>query len=73
MIRLGEVTAFDDARGLGTVRDDEGREELAFHCTEIAGGTRTIAIGTRVAFEVVPARLGRREARSLQPLAGAGG
>ena len=37
-----------------------------FHCTEIADGTRTIAVGTRVEFELL-ARLGRWEAGSIRP------
>jgi cold shock CspA family protein len=73
VIRLGVVASFDDGRGLGTVRDDESDEELGFHCTEIADGTRTIAVGTRVAFVVAAARLGLREARDVRGLpAGAG-
>jgi cold shock CspA family protein len=68
MVRLGVVAAFDEARGLGIVRDGEGGEELGFHCTEIADGTRTIEVGTPVAFVAVAARLGRREARGVRPL-----
>lgn len=71
-VRLGVVTSFDDARGLGTVRDDAGGGDLPFHCTEIADGTRTIAAGERVAYVVAAARLGRSEARSLQRLEPAG-
>ncbi|MGH9267124.1 MAG: cold-shock protein, partial [Acidimicrobiales bacterium] len=43
----GVVAAFDEARGWGTVRGDDGRD-LYFHCTVIAGGGRTIAAGLRV-------------------------
>ena len=38
-----------------------------FHCTAIADGTRTIALETRVEFEVVPGRLGRWEAAAIMP------
>ena len=38
-----------------------------FHCTAIADGTRTIAVGTAVTFDVVPGRLGRWEASGLRP------
>jgi cold shock CspA family protein len=62
----GEVTSFDEAGGWGTVHDGRGRE-LPFHCTAIAGGTRTIAVGTAVRFEVVAGRMGRWEATSVEP------
>ena len=57
----GVVEAFDEPRGLGTIRAADGTE-LPFHCTAIADGTRTIPIGARVAFDVVAGRLGRWEA-----------
>jgi cold shock CspA family protein len=63
----GVVASFDDERGLGTVRADDGRE-LPFHCTAIADGSRTIAAGTRVRFQVVPGLPGRWEAAALEPL-----
>ena len=61
---LGVVATFDDFKGYGTVRADDGRE-LFFHCTRIADGTRTIAVGTAVRFEVVPGALGRWEAANI--------
>jgi CspA family cold shock protein len=63
----GVVAAFDERKGYGTVRsDDEGRV-LFFHCTQIADGTRTIAVGTAVTFDVVPGHLGRWEATAITP------
>ena len=62
---VGDVVAFDDPRGIGAVRTDDGHE-LPFHCTAIADGTRTIAVGTRVAFRVAPGRAGRWEATDLR-------
>lgn len=62
----GVVTEFDEPAGIGTVTADEGGEHF-FHCTAIADGTRTIAVGARVEFEVVPGRLGRWEASGLRP------
>ena len=59
----GTVTAFDDHVGLGTVTAADGTEYL-FHCVEIADGSRTIAIGTAVEFELLP-KLGRYEASGL--------
>ena len=63
----GDVVAFDEHAGWGTVRGDDGREH-AFHCTAIADGTRTIDVGTRVRFVVVPGHLGRWEAADVRPI-----
>jgi cold shock CspA family protein len=62
----GTVTAFDDHVGLGTVTGADGAQFL-FHCVEIADGSRTIAVGTAVDFELLP-KLGRYEASRLSPL-----
>ena len=59
----GRVTAFDEAVGLGTVAGDDGRE-YPFHCTQIADGTRTIAVGAAVVFRLWP-HLGRWEASDI--------
>lgn len=63
----GTVAAFDDDRGLGTIRADDG-DGLPFHCTAIADGTRTIDVGRRVGFAVVAGRAGRWEADAVAPL-----
>lgn len=62
----GTVAAFDDHAGFGTVTGADGGERW-FHCTAIADGTRTIAAGTPVTFEVSPGQLGRWEATDLRP------
>jgi len=62
----GAVTAFDPQVGLGTVRAGDGTE-VRFHCTQIADGSRDIAVGTAVAFEVVAGRHGRWEAGQIRP------
>ena len=62
----GRVTAFDERRGLGEVTADD-ETVYPFHCTVIADGTRTIEVGARVEFEVVPGRLGRWEAAAITP------
>ncbi len=59
-LHLGVVSAFDEARGLGTVTGDDGT--WPFHCTEITDGSRRVEVGRRVAFDVVPGHLGRMEA-----------
>jgi cold shock CspA family protein len=61
----GTVDTFDDARGVGTVRAADGRR-FFFHCTTIADGSRTVAVGTRVEFDVVPGHLGRWEASTVR-------
>ncbi len=61
----GTVSGFDDPRGYGTVTGDDGRT-YPFHCTQIADGTRTIEVGTRVRFSVVAGRQGRWEAATLE-------
>ena len=64
----GVVASFDDPRGLGVVRAEDGTE-YPFHCTAIADGTRTIDEGAAVDFEVVAGRMGRWEAANLRPAA----
>ena len=63
----GVVESFDELRGLGEVRSDDG-EVLPFHCTAIADGSRTVPVGQPVRFIVVAGRLGRWEATQLTPL-----
>jgi cold shock CspA family protein len=60
----GEVIEFDEPRGLGVVRADDGAT-YRFHCTAIADGTRTIGVGAVVEFELTP-RLGEYEATALR-------
>jgi cold shock CspA family protein len=64
----GFVAAFDEEAGLGTVEGEDGRRR-PFHCTQITDGTRTIAAGTRVTFEVAPGRRGIWEAAAVRPAA----
>jgi cold shock CspA family protein len=63
--RTGRVQSFDEQRGVGVVLSESG-EVFPFHSTAIVDGTRTIAPGTAVRFEVAPG-LGRWEAAALQP------
>ena len=63
----GTVVTFDEPRGYGTVSTADGRSYW-FHCTQIADGSRTIAPGTEVSFEVVAGRRGRWEAVRLTPI-----
>ena len=61
----GRVAEFDPAVGLGVIVDTSGRR-FRFHCVEIADGTRDIAVGTEVRFDVLP-KLGRYEAAAIRP------
>jgi CspA family cold shock protein len=61
----GVVTAFDAPSGLGTVTADGGTVH-AFHCIEIADGSRTIEVGTPVRFDLLP-KFGRWEAAAIAP------
>ena len=62
-VHRGSVTEFDESRGLGEITDEHGTV-FAFHCVEISDGTRSIAIGTPVHFDVF-AKLGRYEAARI--------
>jgi hypothetical protein len=64
----GVVASFDDPRGIGVVRRDDGTE-YPFHCTAIVDGTRTITVGTAVSFSVAPGRMGRWEAVAISAVA----
>ena len=59
-LRTGVVSEFDERVGLGVVRADDG-DDVAFHCTAISDGTRTIDVGTRVAFSPVAGHRGTTE------------
>jgi cold shock CspA family protein len=69
---VGTVAAFDEAGGYGTVMADLPAARWFFHCTAIADGSRTIAVGAAVRFEVAPGRMGRFEATNLRALTTAG-
>jgi cold shock CspA family protein len=62
--QLGKVVGFDREVGLGEVRASDGRV-YPFHCTEIADGTRDIAVGAEVAFVAVAGHRGTWEAKGL--------
>jgi len=62
----GVVVQFDEHVGLGVVRGDD-EQDYPFHCTQIAGGSRTIDEGTPVEFVVVPRLKDRLEAYDLTP------
>ena len=59
----GTVTEFDERRGLGTI--SASGTTHAFHCTQLADGSRSIRVGQRVEFVVVPGRRGDWEAAAI--------
>ena len=66
---VGVVEEWDDPRGIGTVRLDDGRL-LDLQCTHIADGSRTTSVGLRVEVDVRPGHLGRWQATRLRPTQG---
>ena len=64
--RRGRVGEYDAGVGLGVVTAEDG--SFPFHCTQIAGGSRTIEVGAEVTFSVTAGRLGRWEAVAVTPV-----
>ena len=62
----GVVTSFDEHVGLGLITANDGTE-YPFHCTQIANGTRTIALGAAVTFTIEKNRPKGPEAYALAP------
>jgi cold shock CspA family protein len=60
----GSVSRFDAERGLGEITGEDGAT-YPFHSTVIADGSRTIAVGTAVEFEVTAGHLGRWQASEV--------
>jgi len=65
----GTVSEFDEHKGYGIVTTDQERAYF-FHCTQIADGSRTIAPGTAVMFELRPWHRGQLEATMVSELYG---
>ena len=70
----GTVVEFDESRGLGIVRreadgvaSERAPVQYPFHCTAIADGSRSIAVGTPVTWSVASGRMGRWEAVGIVP------
>jgi cold shock CspA family protein len=62
----GRVSAFDDHTGRGEVEVTGAGMHFPFHCTAIADGTRTIAVGTGVEFVVGAGAGGQWEATHIE-------
>ena len=65
-VRRGRVAVFAAEGGAGVVEDDDGGR-FAFHCVEIADGTRQIDEGAPLVFHLRPAHGGVLEAAQLVP------
>jgi cold shock CspA family protein len=63
--RRGRVRSFDERRGMGWITSEDGNV-LAFHSTAIANGSRRIAEGAQVEFDVVAGVPGRWEAAAIE-------
>ena len=63
--RRGTVRTFDERRGLGEIESDDGTT-FPFHSTAIANGSRRIAEGAQVEFDVVAGLPGRWEAAAIE-------
>ena len=66
----GVVREFDEAKGLGVIATTAttttiGGDGFAFHCIEIADGTRTIGVGQAVTFRPL-ARFGAFQAGAIE-------
>ena len=59
----GTVASFDADVGLGEIESSTGERHI-FHCIEIADGSRDIAVGAEVSFDVL-AKFGRYEAANI--------
>jgi cold shock CspA family protein len=76
--RTGQVVAFDERVGLGEIQAEGGAgggahrpsqpDRFGFHCTQLADGSRTVAVGTRVDFRLLAGRGGRWEAADIRPV-----
>ena len=65
-VRSGVVSAFDDHAGAGIVTDGATGEQWYVHCTRLANGDRSIAVGTAVTYRTELGPTGQ-EAVSVAP------
>jgi cold shock CspA family protein len=61
----GRVRSFDERRGMGEITSEDGNV-FAFHSTAIANGSRRIAEGAQVEFDVVAGLPGLWEAAAIE-------
>jgi cold shock CspA family protein len=63
----GTVREFDAHAGLGVIESVDGTRH-AFHCTQLADGSREVKVGVIVRYDVVPGGLGAWEAGRIEPV-----
>ena len=67
-IETGTVKWFDEPKGFGFIKPDNGGSDLFAHFSEIKGvGFKTLAENQRVEFEITQGRKGP-QASSIRPL-----
>jgi hypothetical protein len=66
-IEAGEAGDAGQAAGAGQAGGGAGSRRFPFHCTQIADGSRTVAVGARVSFGLLAGRAGRWEAADVRP------
>ena len=64
---IGVIESFDERRGDGHLRSDDGGD-FYFHCVAIADGSRSISPGVRADGRRAVGHLGRDEAVSVRAL-----
>ena len=72
----GRVVSFDEDVGLGEIAaaaQSGPAEQYRFHCTQIADGSRVVAVGAQVSFRLLAGRDGRWEAADIRPVDGSRG
>jgi CspA family cold shock protein len=66
--QTGTVKWFNDAKGFGFIKPDNGGEDLFAHFSQIEGkGFRTLTEGQRVEFEVTQGQKGPQASR-IRPI-----
>lgn len=64
----GTVKWFNEAKGFGFIKPDEGKEDLFAHFSAIQGkGFKTLKEGQRVSFEVTQGQKGK-QASNIVPI-----
>ncbi len=66
MRKRGTVKWFNEAKGFGFIRDDEGQEVFVHFSAIQSDGFRTLTQGDRVEFDVVPGARGKQAANVVR-------
>lgn len=66
MKHRGSVTYFNESKGYGFIRDDEGREFFVHHSAIQADGFRTLNQGEMVEFDPIVGQRGSRAANVVK-------